>query len=209
LDGCPKADTGITRYGPDAAEKPPKMGEHSTKPLSRLSHSLRRACGGCGPPDSDSGDLERSCAGFRRPIEVHRTEFFLSGRQLNRSSESAAGFGGSSGSGPNQGRTGGASNRTRRNVRLDSNQGEDPRAGRHRLAKFGGAARGSDSRGGEPGDGENGQIRRWGPLGLTFPRFRAPNGPHGRVSSGHERASAAGAGRSTRPVGVPSVVFPS
>jgi hypothetical protein len=38
---------------------------------------------------------------------------------------------------------------------------------------------------------------------------RAPNGPHGRVSSGHERAPAARARRSTRPIGLPSVVFPS
>ena len=60
-----------------------------------------------------------------------------------------------------------------------------------------------------PGDGENGQIRRRGASRSDLSAFQAPNGPHERVSSGHERAPVASGRRSNWPIGVPSVVFPS
>jgi hypothetical protein len=76
-------------------------------------------------------------------------------------------------SGSNQGEDRRRSQRNRRNARQGSNQGEDPRAGRQGLAQCGGAARGSDSRGASPGDGEKGQIRRWGSPGSDLSPFSA------------------------------------
>jgi hypothetical protein len=64
-------------------------------------------------------------------------------------------------------------NRTRRNARQDSNQGEDPSAGRQRLTQWGEQLGGVTLGAVSPGDGEKGQTRRMGASRSDLSHFRA------------------------------------
>ena len=119
---------------------------------------------------TDSGDLKRSCSGFRRRFKLYAPESLLSENKINRSSEPAAGFGGLGRSGPNQGE-----NRRCKATESGGMRGRVQIRGRILAQDAMGSQSSGEQLGGATlevagcGDGEKGRIRRWASPGPTLP----------------------------------------
>jgi hypothetical protein len=75
LDRCPKADSRMVRYRPDAAEKPRKLVSTQRIFCAGSATPQDGLCGECEPPNSDSGDLMRSRPNPEVPVKVCTTRF--------------------------------------------------------------------------------------------------------------------------------------